>query len=323
MSRKGLERVRKLYDGDKLTKLQFNRFKAVLYEFDWELHKKEAEAGKSAYDRFWDNLKGFGSDVYDASVDAYEETKRIAGDIKDKTVKTIDDAAKAFTQEWNKAVEYVPGMKEIDWALKELEKGYTKGKEDLVNWGKEEFENLIETTMMPYGVYISLDNIDVEITELNNPATTQGKNNIVPTIKGNISGTLTIVTQIKGKEVEGLDIDISGEIGLKANVDLSTKKLKVDYQYSKLTTIEEEDLSSIFKDFGLNSVFPYFKIYDNDGKSTIKLTWYLGKYLTGKEAYSWEYNLQKDLDYSISSSLKKYDGYKLDSYLTGIPSGVV
>lgn len=322
ISRNGLEKIRELYNNGKLSKSEFNRFRAVLYDFDWELKQEEFKAGKSAIDRFWDNLKGFGSDVYDASVEAYKETKRIVGDIKDKTVETADDAAKAFAQTWNKAVDEIPGMEEVDWLVKEIEKGYNKGKEDLYNWGKDEFENLIETTMMPYGVYISLDNIEAEITELNNPATTQGSRNIVPTVKGNISGTLTVITKVKGKEIEGLDIEVKGEIGLKANVDLATKKLKVEYQYSKLTTDEEEDLSSIFSDFSLNSLFPYFKIYDKDGKSTIKLTWYLGKYVTGKEAYSWEYNLQKDLDRAISSGLKKYDGYGLDSYLTGIPSGV-
>lgn len=316
MSKEGLDAVIKLWKQNKISDKDYKRFRAVLYEWDEETKNKEKEANKSYLERLWDDAKWFGEEAKKGFDDAYNTGKEVVKNVKDGLVDAAEGTAKALSDGWN-ALQFDPNntihQKEIQWVIDQIQQGVEKG----IEWGKEEGIDLIENTLTPYGIYISLDNLEAEVTEINNPALSDIKE-AAPTIKGTIGGTLTIITQRKGQKVNGVDIEVSGDLQLEGGVDLDKKSLVVKFKSMSLETIGESDLSGLFTDMYISNFLPYFKIYMKGNKTSTAKIWWENP-INGNEVYSWEFNLQKVVEKSINDELNKYKGYSLDKYLQGVP----
>jgi len=316
MSKEGLDAVIKLWKENKISESDYKRFRAVLYEWDEETKNKEKEASKSLLDKLWDDAKWFGEEAKKGFDDAYNTGKKIVTNVKDGVISAGEATAKAISDGWN-VLQLDPNntfhQKEIQAAFDKI----GEIKDDVVEWGKEEGINFIENTLTPYGIYISLDNLNVEVVEINNPALSKIKD-AAPTIKADVNGTISIITQIKGGKTSGVDIEVNGDLQLEGDVDLDKKALTIKFKSLSLETIGESDLSGLFSDNSLSNFLPYFKIYNKEnGKSTAKIWW--ENTFTGNEIYNWEFNLQTPLEKSIVAELNKYKGYSLDKYLQGVP----
>lgn len=364
-TRTGILTIRRMYEENRISKKELNQWSYLLYEWDYELHaenerirKAKEKANRGYLEIIGDGLSEWGSDVQDGIEGAVDWVNDVGVEIGDQLytgLEGIKDAA-----EWvgdgiqrglvssAEAIEYIGKMSDaiakcgmfgsnpvLDLTFQAIAKtGALVGEikdiaQDPGAWAIEKAEGLLT----PYGIKLILEDVKIEITELNNPATT-GKTEIVsgnpppPTVIGKLSGSIGIEIGKRGTRPKTKKLQVNGSIELDADIDLLNKKLKVSLMNWQMST-SEINLGDMFDEW-FGSFVPNTII---SGKS-LHLKWYnpiedrldqirkAGISIpTGTEIlYETSVDLESGVNTGITKSLRKYDGYDLEEKLKGMPN---